>query len=439
MDRYDICFIMVYSRKYNKYTANVLISAIETYAKFVYLHQVDIESNNFLLDLYMLRDKCKKIVVGITFNTAQIDRIIDIVPKIKSILPNALFVAGGPHPSGDPYGTITKLGFDLVVYGEGEETIVSLLNSVYNNNDPRICGTAYLEGQHLILKKRSPINLDSYPPFPFWRNIFSPMEIMRGCSGACYFCQVTYIFGLPRYRSIDNIEYYSKIMFEKGLKDLRFIAPNSFGYGSGNGISPATDQLFHLLARLRVLANRYNGKIFFGTFPSEVRPDSVDDEIVRYIRRFIDNKRIIVGIQSGSNNILSKIHRGYNIEDAINAIESLAKSGFQVDVDLIMGFDFENDEDINSTLNLVFKLLKFDTRIHLHTFIPLPGTPLFSHRSRPLRDDVKKYFMKLIGMGRAYGYWTKQEELAQRIEKYKNMGLVCDMNVYRNMLKITRC
>lgn len=440
MSNYEICFIIVYSKKNNKYTANVLTAAVETYIRSVHVLLFNIDDGcRELQSLAQLNNKCQKIVVGATFMTVQVNEILKIVPKIKKMLPKALLIAGGPHATGDPYGTLLKLGFDLVVYGEGEATVVELLNSICNDADPRVCGTAHLDGEHLIIKLRKPVDLNLYPPFPFWRNTFNPIEIMRGCSAACYFCQVTYMFGLPRYRDIDNILYYSRIMFERGLKDLRFIAPNSFGYGSKDGMTPAPDQLTQLLYRLRILADSYGGRVFFGTFPSEVRPDSVNEDIVKEVKRFIDNKHIIIGLQSGSRKVLERIHRGHTVDGALKAVKILIDNGFRVDVDLILGFEFEDDSDIESTLQLASMLVELGARIHIHTFIPLPGTPLFSSRPKPLREDVKKFFMKLIGKGKAYGYWIEQEKMAQYVEELKSKGLVLDRNMYRDRLKIVKC
>lgn len=433
----EICFVIVYG-KHNKYTANILVAALEAYNKTVKVYMTRFD-NDIVQDFLRIKNKCRKTVIGFTFMTTQIETVLRVLPQIKQTLPNALFVAGGPHASGDPLGTLTKLGFNLVVYGEGEATLIDLIKAVENNEDERICGIAYMEDEKLVIKKRSHIDLDIYPPFPYWRDLFNPIEIMRGCNASCYFCQVAYMFGLPRYRSIDVIIQYSKIMMEHDLKDLRFIAPNSFGYGSKDGIKPSTEKILELLYRLRELANKYKGRIFFGTFPSEVRPDSVEEELVKSIRKVVDNKRIIVGAQSGSNKILSKIHRNHNADTIINAVEILMRNKFEVDVDIIVGFEFEEHEDVEETINLINKLKKYGARIHLHTFIPLPGTPLFSLSSISINENTKRYLFKLVGEGKAYGDWLEQEKLARLIITFRDRGIIYDINRYANRLKIIEC
>ncbi len=375
-----------------------------------------------IIDLYR---KCRKVVVGFSFMTPQILLIKELVKLIKLYTPQTLLVAGGPHATGDYLGTITRLGFDIVVYGEGEETIVELLRKYSESDEYRVCGTAYSDGDRIIVRKRTKfVNLDFYPPFPYWKGVVNPIEIMRGCSLACYFCQVTYSFGLPRYRSVEVIVKYAKKSIENGLADLRFIAPNSLGYGSKDGVKPNHDALYNLLSSLHNIAKEYGGRVFFGTFPSEIRPDSVDVESADILKRFVNNRRVIVGAQSGSNKILRIIHRGHTVEDVENAIDILIQKGFGVDIDLIFGFPFEDEEDFKATIDFMEKYMDKNVRFHLHTFIPLPGTPFSDLESKPLDSRKKAVLSKFIGKGKAYGYWIQQEKISSLISWLKQSKVI---------------
>ncbi len=434
-----LCLALIYAKD-NRYTINILRAAIEYKIPDVAVYTVRWDRDyDAIQRIAVLSEKCGKLLIGFTFMSTQLKSIISYVKAIRRVFPNAMLMAGGPHASGDPFGTLTNLGFDVVVYGEGEDTMVEMLSSIINNGDPYVCGTAYLEGDKMIIRKRSRyVDLDIYPPFPYWRNTFNPIEIMRGCSASCYFCQVTYLYGIPRYRSIEKIVYYSEIMLSSGLKDLRFIAPNSLGYGSNNGIKP-NNKVLDLLYQLKILTNKYGGRIFFGTFPSEIRPDSVEEDLIREMRKLVDNKRVIMGAQSGSNRILKIIHRGHKSEDIVNAVQILTKHGFEVDIDLIFGFPFETGEDIEETIKLIEKLKEYKTRFHLHTFIPLPGTPFIKLFSSPIDDTLKHRLYKLIGEGRAYGYWVSQENFSRDIVELVRKNIIFDLEKnYRNA-KIYLC
>lgn len=434
------CFILIFSKD-SKYSANILLAGVEpvvnNYA--FYLFQLDSHSLpiNNIIDVSR---KCRKIVVGFTFMTPQLPIIKNAVGLLRSYLDNAIFVAGGPHASGDPLGTLTKLGFDVVVFGEGEETLIELLNAVSCNSDFRVCGTAFIEGDRLVIRRRSRyVNLNLYAPFPYWRNRFNPIEIMRGCSSACYFCQVTYVFGRPRYRDVDNVVEYSKLMVSRGLKDIRFIAPNSLGYGSPDGIKPDFNAVLLLLQKLHQSVRGYGGRIFFGTFPSELRPDSVSDDIIREMKRYVSNSRVIVGAQSGSNRILKIINRKHSVEDVVAAVEILSKHGFAVDVDLIFGFPFEEDDDLADTIKFIQEIGKFNVRFHIHTFIPLPGTPYSDLNTKFLDEKMRKTIAKLIGLGKAYGEWYEQERIAKLITELRNSGLIYGLRNIARTSKVCIC
>ncbi len=433
----EVGVAILYFSKSGKYGAFALAAALEKNVKGLRVELLDLDREICIIDkLRELSKKFRRLIIGFSFNSLKLDIVRVLAREIRKYINNTILVAGGPHPSADPLGTLIKLGFDIAVVGEGEETFVELVENVIDGGEGKVAGTATLEGNYVLVRRRSKfVNLDEYPPTPIWKGIFAPIEIMRGCSSCCKFCQVCYIFGPPRYRSIDTIVEYAKVMWSRGLKDLRFIAPNSFGYGSPDGLRPEPSALIELAEKLRKVANTYGGRIFLGTFPSEVRPDSVVDELVRELRKLVDNKRIIVGAQSGSDRILKLVNRNHTVQDVLNAVEILIKNGFKVDVDIIFGLPGESEEDIVATVNLCKKLVEMGARIHAHTFMPLPGTPLDEAPPGRIEKWVKKEIAKLVGRGRAYGYWREQEVLAEILARYRESKLFYTLREQRKHIK----
>ncbi len=423
--------IILYAMKDNRYSINALVAALEKDDNVdVDVYIIDERRHTLLID-FLLRAKniYKKIVLGISFLTTQIPYIEKLVDLIRKYTPGITLIAGGPHPTGDPYGTIVKLGFDYAAVGEGEETIRSISKALSEDMDlEEVCGIAYFDeslGKVVVNKRSWLVNLDSYPPFPYWRGRFNPIEIMRGCPWACKYCQVSFTFKAnPRYRSIDSVVYYSRIMLREGLKDLRFIAPDSFAYMSPNGRSVNYSALEELLSKLYDLTLRYGGRIFYGTFPSEVRPDNVDYDVARMVKRYVSNKSIIVGAQTGSNRLLKYINRGHSVEDIINAVEVLSKVGFRVDVDFIFGLPGETREDLEETLKVIEILVKMGARIHAHTFLPLPGTPFADAPPGKIPKWVRKRLYQLLGRGFLYGDWLEQEREAELIDWYRRQKII---------------
>ncbi|GAB6189566.1 TIGR04013 family B12-binding domain/radical SAM domain-containing protein [Marinitoga arctica] len=325
------------------------------------------------------------------------------VEKEISILKEKGFevIAGGPHPSAMPKETL-NMGFDKVFVGEGEKSFTNFLKNGVNEN---------------IIYSKGYVDLNYYPPYAIKSKQFMPIEISRGCPFLCGYCQTPNLFGrVVRHRNIDIIIEYAKQGIKYNRKIARFITPNSFGYGSKNGVTPHVEKIEELLFGLKKIGME---EIYLGSFPSDVRPESITPEILKVIKKYVDNKMIIVGAQSGSEKILDRIKRGHNLEIVETALSLIHENGFIPYVDFIFGFPFETDEDIKKTFDFMDKIIKkYNAVIHSHTFMPLPGTPLFNVGPGKLN---KKYYKKLGDLSRnekLAGYWHKQEHLSKEIYEY---------------------
>jgi len=433
----EVALAVVYGSS-SRYGAYAVAAAVEHRLPEVYVHLVNWGRVNPLEAVRGLAERYRKVIVGISFNSLQVPYVAELVAELRKT--GALVVAGGPHATGDPVGTLLKLGFDVAVYGEGEDTVVELVRKYAESGEYRVCGTAYTEGGKVIVGVRGRcVDLDSYPPYPYWRGLYCPMEVMRGCSGGCRFCQVTYAFGLPRYRSVESVVRYSEEALKRGIRDLRFVAPNSLGYGSPDGIKPDPVKLEELLSSLRRVADRYGGRVFYGSFPTEVRPDSVTEETASVLRRYVDNRRVVVGAQSGSERVLRAVRRTHGVEEVVNAVSTLTAKGFSVDVDIIVGLPGEEAEDLEETIRLAERLVAMGVRLHLHTFMPLPGTPLEDSEPSQLSPEVRRRLARLVGLGRAYGDWMKQEEAARTLYELKVRGLVYRRSERFKLLRLRMC
>lgn len=411
----------------NKYSLNVLISALEKEGLGNYIKVVKV--NNFLDYLLEIKNKYELMIVAMSLMTTQIPNMLNRIRKLNQIKEKnprkIITVLGGPHASGDPYGSILSLGFDVVFIGEAEKTFPEFIRSIIGKEDPlAIKGIAYWNGERFKLTGREkPIDLNEYPPFSEFRGLFNPIEITRGCPYACKYCQVSFTFGCTlRHRNLDNIMKYARILLARGIRDLRFISPNSFGYGL-TGKSPDPSPIIELVDSLQEI-RAGGGRVYLGTFPSEVRPEFVTDDLMRYLKDKVDNKRIVIGAQSGSDRLLKILGRQHSADDVLDAVYNARKYGFMVDVDYIFGLPHELEDDIYETINHMKKVVELGGRIHAHVFMPLPGTPYSLEPPGILKEVVKKELNKLLGKGRVFGYWYMQEKMAKIIDDLRKSGII---------------
>lgn len=422
--------LVVYYYKNNIYSINALIGALETDEYFDDINIYFINKKDKLItDLKNIIKTHKLVIVGISFFTTQLWDIYDLISTLKNKYNDqAIYIAGGPHPTGDPLGAL-KLGFDFVVVGEGEETLRELLKKAELESDfASAKGIAFFNdsNEYIFTGKRKSINLDDYPPFPLKNQRFGAIEITRGCPYVCYFCQTPYISGTkPRHRSIESICKYVQILYNHygDLTDVRFITPNAFSYGSLDGKVLNLEKLEILLKKTREIIGE-KARIFLGTFPSEVRPEHVNDETLTLVLKFADNDNITIGAQSGSQKILNSCHREHTVQDIYRAVDLTLENNLKINVDFIFGLPGENDEDIKLTIELMKDLTNKGARLHAHSFIPLPQTPFAKVPVNKLKDIYKKEIKMLISKGFVFGDWQKQERLAIKIAKYmKTMNL----------------
>ncbi len=421
----NIALVNFYNKP-NKYSFNALVGAVEVDDYFRDLKIYFFKTENELVEqMSEILKAHSTVILGISFFSTQLWEISNLLTELKEKNRNAvLYVAGGPHPTGDPQGAL-KMGFNVVVVGEGEEAFPNFIKAVDSDADwAGVKGIAYLDekGEFHFTGRGSLIDLDNFPPFAVANNKFGPIEISRGCPYVCYFCQTPKLFGVrPRHRSITKICEYVSIMKSRGLKDIRFITPNSFSYGSRDGKELNIEALEHLLKSVREIIQEA-GRIFIGSFPSEVRPEHVNETTISLIHKYANNKNLVIGGQSGSQRILDACHRGHSVEEIYRAVQLTLKSGLDANVDFIFGLPGEKREDRRETIKVMLDLVKMGAKIHTHSFMPLPQTPFAKASPGVIDENLRSIVNELVSKDKAYGNWIEQERIAKKITGYLKAG-----------------
>ncbi len=293
-------------------------------------------------------------------------------------------IAGGPHATAC-YHDLVRI-CDYVVVGEGEFTLPLLLAHIEAGKPGAPPGVATAEG---YVPAGNSVVPGAYPPFG---EVQGFIEISRGCPFGCTYCQTPMIFGhCMRHRPIDQIQRYAA-----RLRDARFVTPNAFAYGS-DGREARPDRVRRLLAGMR-------GRVYFGTFPSEVRPEFVTDEALGLVTTYCTNTKIHFGAQSGSDRVLGALRRGHTVDDTIRAVELCRTHGLDPVVDFIVGIPGETDDEQRDTIRLI-RWVAGHGSVHVHRFMPLPGTALEGTTTRGLLDETRRVLGRLALQGKLTGTW----------------------------------
>jgi B12-binding domain/radical SAM domain protein len=404
----------------NKQSLSALIGAVEADTRF---DDLEIRLLKPRLGLRRQMDTLakayEKVVVGFSFTTPKAPKVLQEMRRLRRP-GNVTLVAGGPHPSGAPRQAL-DMGFDVVVVGEGEVSFPALLEALYSGQPlDHVKGIIYHDGADVRLTGRSPRvqNLDDCPPFAEHFYLFSSIEITRGCPWGCKYCQATYLFGAPmRHRSVESIVKWAKVSHRHNKSHIRFITPDAFAYGS-DGKRPRLDLLEQMLRGVNAVVGKKH--TYLGSFPSEVRPESVNREAVALVREFAANDNIFIGAQSGSRRMLDLCHRGNTVDDIYRAVEITLAGGLGANVDFIFGMPGENDEDRQQTRRMIADLAGLGARIHSHAFLPLAGTPWADASPGRIDEETLELLKHLTGKGQHFGQWRRQQVAARAIARFRD-------------------
>jgi len=397
----------------SRYSIAALVGALEIDKRLLDLRvsaPVDLTANFVRKSL----EKGPTIIAHSVMSTQQ-DRIYKECKVIRDEFgKDIILIAGGAHASARP-NDLLRAGFDYVVVGEGEQVLPDLMYRIMNDLDPSdIKGVVSISTQECPHPKElSKVNLDQYPPFALEKNILGPVEVTRGCPFRCKFCSTPFLTsGTVRHRSVESVEYWLRRAVEKrGFKRTWFLSPNALSYG-GRGRRTEKELLEHLLKRTTAIEGL---EVFFGSFPSEVRPEFVTKDVLQMMRSYVANDTLQIGMQSASNRVLDLANRHHTVEDAMKAIAIAFDCDFIPHVDMIFGLPGETNTELNASITMCEDLAAMGAKVHGHVFMPLPGSEFETMPPGRLDNTSRSVLGELARKGLVTGSWSAQEELGTRL------------------------
>ena len=295
-------------------------------------------------------------------------------------------VWGGVHASLLPVQTVSDPNIDMVIVGEGEETIVDLANSIENNRD--LCNVKGLvwkkiknDNIKIIENEPRPFikDLDSLP-FPAWDLIdvekynatlmgwerssseFYSIQSSRGCPFRCGFCYNT-VFNNRKWRFKSAKRVIEEISFLKEKYNV-------------DRINFRDDNFVVNRKRAAIICNDIYKNKFDITFGIDCRVDLLSKSIAKFLK-IGGCDQIYFGIESGSPRILRFINKDITLEQAINAIKICKKLKIKCSTSFVIGFPTETKTDLSLTEKFIYKL-KPDS-ILVKIFVPYPGCELYKY------------------------------------------------------------
>jgi radical SAM superfamily enzyme YgiQ (UPF0313 family) len=310
-------------------------------------------------------------IAGITAVTMTVDHAVQVIKDVKSIQPDILTVMGGPHVSFCAVDTLQNHPeLDLIVLGEGEHTLVKLVQAVAQGNGwDRIAGLAYRRGSEIRFSAPRALipDLDTLPvparhllPLGRYRALGMPITITtsRGCPFKCIFCAGRKMVGARvRYRHpakvVDELEYLSHLNFHQiNIADDLFTANHKHCLA-------ICDEIIKRGLHLR--------------WTSFARVDTVCEDILAKMKT-AGCSAVSFGIESGNPAILKTIKKGITREQVVAAVQACRNTGVIAHASFILGLPGETPETIQETLAFGRQLQDLGLSFGFHLLAPFPGT-----------------------------------------------------------------
>ncbi len=202
------------------------------------------------------------------------------------------------------------------------------------------------------------------------------VPIIQGCDNFCTYCIVPYRRGRERSRPVAEIVCEVRELVQRGTKEVTLLGQNVDSYGHD---LPHQPSLADLLCQLNTIAGLARIR-FLTNHPKDMSPQLI--EAIARLDKVCEH--ISLPVQSGNNDILQAMRRGYTAENYRHLIGQIRNkiAGVALSTDVIVGFPSETKEQFQDTFNLLSEL-RFDT-VHVAVYSPRSGTIA----SREFEDNV---------------------------------------------------
>ncbi len=332
-----------------------------------------------------------------------------------------LVIAGGPC-------TVNPLPMaafiDAFLIGDGEEAVPEMLSAYHqwkeggqNNKLSLLQALGKIEGVYVpALGKEKPVirryitsledaPFPDSPVLPFMNIVHDRIniEISRGCTMGCRFCQAGMTYRPVRERSPEKImELAEKSLANTGYDALSFTSLSSGDYSCLNYLMKEFNRKF------------YNKRISL-SLPS-LRVGSVSREMLEEIK-VVRKSGFTIAPEAGTDRLRAVINKDFTEETYIKALETLFSAGWHnLKLYFMTGLPTETDEDIEAIPEMVMKATKISRKltgravnisVGVSSFIPKAHTPfqwcgqndmeLLKEKNRYLRKNLSKRGLQYKG------------------------------------------
>lgn len=370
------------------------------------------------------------VCLGVTVLTgAPIRDALTVTRATRRARPKLPIVWGGWHPSLFPEQCLIEPGVDVVVIGQGEETFAEIVDRLATGHPLEgVPGCAYrfsspCQGERSGVRVEPPRpfrDVNALPPhdytlidvgryFALKRKPQFDYISSQGCRFRCTFCADPTVFKRGWY-GLDPARMASELAAHHRTYRFEEIAFQDETFFTGRARVAAVAEAF-IAAGLSIP--------WTATLRAD-QGDRLDDALLKLCKRS-GLRRVMIGVESGSPEMLARIQKDITVEQVFNSAAKIARHGIGAILNFIVGFPGESDDSVQATLDVAARLraMSPDFEAAIFYFRPYPGNPIAESL---LRDGYR--FPATLEAWADFDYIGGREEWVtraqwQRIERFK--------------------
>ena len=321
------------------------------------------------------------VCLGVTVLTgAPLLDALAVSRAVKQARPEMPVVWGGWHPSMFARVCLAEPAVDVTVQGQGEDTFVEIVQRLRDGRSLEGCAGCTYRLPDGAIRANPPRALQPVDNFREHDYGLIPVEryfrlkgkrqldfiSSQGCNFRCAFCSDPFVYG-RKWVGLDPIRMAERLaeLWERyRFDDLNF----------------QDETFFTKRDRVQAFAERIVASGMQFTWAGTMRADQgvrLPDEVWELCKRS-GLRRLLVGVESGSDEMLKRIRKDVTIDQVFHTAEKMLAHGIAGHFPFIVGFPDESDESIQATLRVARRLRSMspDFLTPIFYFKPYPGSEI---------------------------------------------------------------